>query len=301
MVGRRQLREKIIQSVYAYEQNPKDINLVVRNLFRELNKIYDLYVFQLNLLVSIHKLAGEHIEISKHKFIKSDNDLSPNLKFVENLALQQIISNKERENYSSKNTQLLWSTSDELVTKTYQNIISGKLYRDYMKSEHKNFDEDQKFLGKLFLRYIAENEFIHSFFEDIEISWADDIHISNSLVQKTISFLKPDKETNTLIKIVKGESDESFARTLLSQTITNLALYEKKLEENLKNWDIERVSLVDKIIIITGMCEMNEFKSTPSTIIINEYIEIAKTFSSEKSNVFVNGILNKYAKDNNRI
>jgi len=300
MVGRRQLREKVVQSIYSYEQNPKDINIIVRNLLRELNKIYDLYVFELNFLVAIHKLAEEHIEIGKRKFIKTDKDLHPNLKFLKNDALQQIINNEERQNYSRKNTNLLWSSSDELVTKTYQNITLGKLYKDYMLSESKSFEEDQKFLGKLFFRYVAENETIHSFLEDIEISWADDIHISNSLVQKTISFLKPDSETHTLIKIIKNSSDEGFARTLLSQTATNMNLYEKKLEERLKNWNLERISLMDKVILITGMSEMDEFKLTPSSIIINEYIEIAKVFSSDKSNIFINGILDKYAKDNNR-
>jgi len=300
MVGRRQLREKVVQSIYSYEQNPKDINIIVRNLLKELNKIYDLYVLELNFLVAIHKLAEEHIEIGKRKFIKSDKDLYPNLKFLKNDALRQIINNEERQNYSRKNTNLLWSSSDELVTKTYQNITLGKLYKDYMLSESKSFEEDQKFLGKLFFRYIAENEIIHSFLEDIEISWADDIHISNSLVQKTISFLKPDSETHTLIKIIKNSSDESFAKTLLAQTATNLHLYEKKLEERLKNWNLERISLMDKVILITGMSEMDEFKLTPSSIIINEYIEIAKVFSSDKSNIFINGILDKYAKDNNR-
>jgi len=300
MVGRRQLREKVVQSLYAYEQNPKDVNLVVRNLIRDLNKIYDLYVFELNFLVALHNLAEEHIEIGKRKFIKSDKDLSPNLKFIKNIALQQIIDNRERENYSSKNSQLLWSTNDEIVTKTYQSIISGKLYRNYMDSEDESFEEDQKFLGKLFFRYVAENELIHSFLEDIEMSWADDLHISNSLVQKTISFLKPDSETHTLIRIIKNTDDENFAKMLLSQTATNLHIYEKKLEERLKNWNLERISLIDKVIIITGMSEMDEFKLTPSSIIINEYIEIAKVFSSEKSNVFINGILDKYAKDSNR-
>ncbi len=133
------------------------------------------------------------------------------------------------------------------------------------------------------------------------MAWADDVHIANSLIQKTIGFMKPEQESHTLIKIIKNYDDESFAKTLLAQTALNWDNTEKKLEERLQNWDLERVSLMDKVILITALSEMDEFKLTPSSIIINEYIEIAKVFSSDKSNVFINGILDKYAKDNSRI
>ncbi|AQX86354.1 antitermination protein NusB [Elizabethkingia bruuniana] len=301
MVGRRQLREKVVQTLYAYQQNPKSVDVVLKNMMKEISKIYDLYVYELNFLVAIHQLAEEQIEIGKRKYIKSEEEANPNLKFVENKILLQIIDNDERGEYTANNKQLMWDTNDDLVVKTYQRIKAGKRYKDYMESSDSSFEDDQKFIGKLFLRYVAENEDLHDFLEGKEMAWADDIHIANSLIQKTIGFMKPEQETHTLIKIIKNYDDESFAKTLLAQTALNWDNTEKKLEERLQNWDLERVSLMDKVILITALSEMDEFKLTPSSIIINEYIEIAKVYSSDKSNVFINGILDKYAKDNSRI
>lgn len=301
MVGRRQLREKVVQTLYAYQQNPKSVDVVLKNMMKEISKIYDLYVYELNFLVAIHQLAEEQIEIGKRKYIKSEDEINPSLKFVENRVLLQIINNDERGHYTADHKQLKWDTDDELVVKTYQRIKAGKRYKDYMASTESNFEEDQKFIGKLFLRYVAENEDLHDFLEGKEISWADDLHIANSLIQKTIGFMKSEEETHTLIKIIKNYDDESFAKSLLAQTALNWDRNEKKLEERLQNWDLERISLMDKVILIAAISEMDEFRLTPSSIIINEYIEIAKVFSSEKSNVFINGILDKYAKDNSRI
>jgi N utilization substance protein B len=301
MVGRRQLREKVVQTLYAYQQNPKSVDVVLKNMMKEISKIYDLYVYELNFLVAIHQLAEEQIEIGKRKYIKSEEEANPNLKFVENKILLQIIENDERGEYTANNKQLMWDTNDDLVVKTYQRIKAGKRYKDYMESADSSFEDDQKFIGKLFLRYVAENEDLHDFLEGKEMAWADDIHIANSLIQKTIGFMKAEQETHTLIKIIKNYDDESFAKTLLAQTALNWDNTEKKLEERLQNWDLERVSLMDKVILITALSEMDEFKLTPSSIIINEYIEIAKVYSSDKSNVFINGILDKYAKDNSRI
>ena len=300
MVGRRQLREKVVEALYAYQQNPKSVDVVSKNMMKEISKIYDLYVYELNFIVAIHQLAEEQIEIGKRKYIQSQDDTNPSLKFVDNQILKQIIDNDERRSYTANNKQLMWDTNDDLVVKTYQRIKAGKRYNDYMASTESSFDEDQKFLGKLFLRYVAENEDLHDFLEGREISWADDIHIANTLIQKTIGFMKPDQETHTLIRIIKNSDDEAFAKSLVAQTALNWDNLETKLEGRLQNWDLERISLMDKIILITAISEMDEFRLTPSSIIINEYIEIAKIFSSEKSNVFINGILDKYAKDNSR-
>jgi len=301
MVGRRQLREKVVETLYSYQQNPQEIEVVLNNMMMKINKIYDLYVYELNFLLTLRDLAEEQIEIAKNKYIKSEEDLNPNRKFVENRVLKQIAENEERQNYTEKNNQLTWDLDDGTIRRTFQRIRTGKRYRDYMSSPESSFEEDQKFIGKLFLRYIAENIELHEFFESKEISWADDFHIANSLVQRTIGFFKPSEATHTLLKVFKDKEDENFVTTLLTRAIENKEEQEKKLDARLQNWDLERVSVMDKVILLAALCEMDYFKSTPSTIIMNEYIEIAKVFSSEKSNIFINGILDKYAKDHNRI
>ena len=297
MLGRRQIREKVVESLYSYQQNPIKFDVLEKNLFSGIDKIYHLYIFQLNFLVALKNVAERQMEIGKNKYIKTDDNTNPNQKFIQNQVLKKIEENNERLSFTEKHQELNWDMHDELLTRTFQRMTAGKRYQDFMKEEGFNFEEDQKFIGKLFLRYIAENEDFHDYVETKEMSWADDFHISNSMIQKTIGFFKEEEPSHTLIKMIKDEDDRDFARKLLKETLNHWEESEKKLEERLQNWDLERISLLDKIIIITAITELDYFPLTPGRVIINEYIEISKVFSSDRSHIFVNGILDKYTKD----
>lgn len=300
MLGRRQIREKVIESVYAYQQNPIKQDILEKNMFSEIEKIFSLYIYQLNFLVALKELAENQIDIHSKKFIKTDADMNPNRKFIENKILAQLENNHERKAFTEKHKELKWDLHDDLLVKTFQKIVSGKRYTDYMASAENSFEEDQKFVGKLFLRYMAENDDFLNYIEDRELSWFDDVHISNSMIQKTIGFMKDGEEYHTLIRMIKDEEDRSFASKLLRETLNHWDTTEKKLQERLVNWELERLSLLDKIILVTAMTEMDYFPLTPARVIINEYIEIAKVFSTDKSNIFINGVLDKYVKDLNR-
>lgn len=301
MLGRRQIREKVVEALYSYQQNPIKYDLLEKNLFSDIEKIYHLYIYQLNFLVALKELAEQQIEIGKNKYIKSEKDINPNEKFINNQILKKIEENTERLSFNSKNQNLKWDLHDDLLVKTFQRISAGKRYQDFMKEEGYSFEEDQKFIGKLFLRYIAENEDFHDRLEEKELSWADDLHIANSMVQKTIGFMKEDEPSHTLIKMIKDESDREFARKLLTKSLNNWDENEKKIKERLQNWDLDRISLLDKIILVASISELDNFPLTATSIIINEYVEISKVFSTEKSNIFINGILDKYSKDINRV
>ncbi len=300
MLGRRQIREKVLEAVYSYYQNPVKADVLEKNMFSQIEKIYHLYIYQLNFLVALKALAEKQIEIGKNKYIKTEDNLNPNQKFINNRVLNMLEENTERLSFTSKHQELKWELHDELLVKTFQRMTSGKRYQDFMKEEGYSFEEDQKFIGKLFLRYIAENEDFHDHVEGLELSWADDFHISNSMIQKTIGFFKENEPSHTLIKMIKDEDDREFARKLLKETLNHWEETEKKLEGRLENWDIERISLIDKIILVTAICELDYFPLTPGRVIINEYIEISKVFSTDRSNIFINGILDKYTKDFNR-
>lgn len=301
MLGRRQIREKVVETLYSYYQNPIKTDVLERNMLTEIEKIYHLYIYQLNFLVALKDLAEKQIEIGKNKFLKTDADSNPNQKFINNQVLKKLEENTERLNFTSKHQDLKWELHDDLLVKTFQRMVGGKRYQDFMQEEHCSFEEDQKFIGKLFLRYIAENEDFHEHLEEKEMSWADDFHISNSMIQKTIGFLKEDEPSHTLIRMIKDKEDEQFAKRLLQVTVSHWEDTEKKLEQRLENWDMERISLMDKIILVTAISELDYFPATPSRVIINEYIEVSKVYSTEKSNIFVNGILDKYTKELNRI
>ena len=300
MLGRRQIREKVVEAVYSYYQNPVKADVLEKNMFSQIDKIYHLYIYQLNFLVALKALAEKQIEIGKNKYIKTEDNLNPNQKFINNQVLNMLEENTERLSFTSKHQELKWDLHDELLVKTFQRMTAGKRYQDFMKEAGNSFEEDQKFIGKLFLRYVAENEDFHDHVEGLELSWADDFHISNSMIQKTIGFFKENEPSHTLIKMIKDEEDREFAGKLLKQTLNHWEETEKKLEGRLENWDIERISLIDKIILVTAICELDFFPLTPDRVIINEYIEISKVFSTDRSNIFINGILDKYTKDFNR-
>lgn len=301
MLGRRQIREKVIQTLYAYQQNPINQGVLEKNMFSDIEKIQLLYVYQLNFLLALKNVAENQIEISKTKFIKNEENLNPNQKFIRNQVLEQLEENGERLSFTSKYRNVVWDKQDDLLIRTFQRIKASKIFQDYMANPELSFEEDQKFIGKIFLRYVAENEAFHDHLESIEMAWADDLHIANSMVQKTLGFLKENQPIHTLISVIKDDDDRNFAQKLLSQTLNNWEKAEEKIKERLENWDMERVALMDKIILITAFTELDYFPATASRIIINEYIEIAKTFATDKSQIFVNGILDRYTKDNNRI
>ena len=301
MLGRRQIREKVIETLYANVQNPLDYDVLERNMFREIEKVYHLYIYQLNFLLALKEVAEQQMEIGKLKYIRSEENTDPNRKFIDNAILAQIEANAERIVFSGKHKELQWDIQDDLLVSTFQKIKKGKRFQDYMEAETTSYLEDQKFIGKLFLRYIAENEDFHAHLEEKELSWASDFHIANSMFQKTIGFLKENEESHTLIKTIKDDEDRDFAKKLLRETIKHWDESEEKLKLKLINWELERVSLIDKVILIAAISELDHFPLTPTKVLLNEYIEISKVFSTEKSNVFVNGILDKYTKELNRI
>ncbi len=300
MLGRRQIREKVVGSLYSYQQNPIKFDILEKNMFSEIEKIYHLYIYQLNFLVGLKALAEKQMEIGKNKYIKTEENSNPNQKFIGNQVLKKIEENDERLSFTSKHQDLKWDINHELLVKTFQRMTAGKRYQDFMKEDGYSFEDDQKFIGKLFLRYIAENDDFHEHLEEKEMSWADDYHIANSMMQKTIGFLKENEPSHTLIKMIKDEDDRDFARKLLKEALNHWEETEKKIGSMLDNWDLERISLLDKIILIAAISELNYFPLTPGRVIINEYIEICKVFSSDRSNIFINGILDKYTKDLNR-
>ncbi len=300
MLGRRQIREKVVESIYSYCQNPMKFDVLEKNMISEIEKIYNLYIYQLNFLVALKALAEKQIEIGKGKYIKTESNTNPNQKFISNQVLRKLEENTERLTFTSKHQDLKWDLHDDLLVKTFQRITAGKRYQDFMQIEDYSFEEDQKFIGKLFLRYIAENEDFHEHVEEKELSWADDFHIANSMLQKTIGFLKESEPSHTLIKMIKDEDDREFARRLLRVVLNHWEETEEKLAPRLENWDMDRISLVDKVILISAICELEYFPLTPARVIINEYIEISKVFSTDRSNIFINGILDKYTKDLNR-
>lgn len=301
MVGRRQLRENALKALYANSKNPQEFSVVHRNLLESLEKIFPLYVSQLSLLLAVRDEALEKIEIAKHKNLKTEADLDPNFKFVNNVILKKLDENAEIQKYLSKNQQLNWNQNRQYAQTILKKILNSSIYENYMSKLEQNFEEDKTLIHKIFDKYIAKNENLIDFYEEKDIAWADDIHIANSMTYKTLKFIEENSDFQTLLSIFKGTRDKDFLEKLLEEVMGNQEVLDQEIEERLVNWELHRIADIDKLILQMAIAELKYMPDIPPRVVLNEYIELAKTFSTPSSNVFINGILDKFIKDKNVI
>lgn len=300
MLGRRQLREKAMQAIYASKSagNEADNRTVEKNMLRGVDQIYDLYIYLLNLL-NFQKTIAEHkIEIAKKKIFPTEADLNPNLRFVNNPIFEILDINEELNSFTSKNKQLTWDLLDSYPNQIYKEIIASDLYKDYMNTASTTFEEDKEFMICLYEEFIAPNESLHDWLEELNIHWADDLHIANSMVVTTLkSFTSKSSSSIKLFKVYKDDEDRQFIIDLYRKTIRYDDETRKIVEEKANNWEIERIALLDLILLQMALTEFKYFHNIPPKVTLNEYIELSKVYSTEKSKIFVNGILDKSLKD----
>ena len=307
MLGRRQLREKVMQNIYAYNclGTEGEERMVEKNMMKSIDQIYDLYIYILNL-VKVQKEIAEHkIELAKSKNFPTKEDLNPNLKFINNKVFKILEQNLELNRYSDNNKVLLWDIYDTYPNNIYKNLIESDLYKNYMQNDKNSFAEDLEFIQNLFVEFIAEYEDLHDYLEDIQITWADDLHIANAMVYTTFkSFRENSSPIISLFKVYKDLDDQRFTEELYRKTLRYQTETKKIIEEKAQNWELDRIATIDLIILEMALTEFLYFPNIPAQVTINEYIELAKNYSTEKSRVFVNGILDKTLKelkDNNNL
>lgn len=304
MLGRRQLREKAMQAIYAWKSSGEysDQRTIEKNMLKGVDQIYDLYIYLLNLL-NFQKTIAEHkIELAKNKNFTTEKDLNPNLKFVSNEVFRILDENEELNVYTSKNRQLTWDLLDSYPNNIYKEIISSEEFARYMNNSNRNFNDDREFMMTIYENYIAPNESLHEWLEEQNIHWADDLYIANSMVLMTLKSFTP-KSTGAikLFKVYKDDDDKEFVIDLFRKTIRYDAETRKDIEEKAKNWELDRIAMLDLILLQMAMTEFKYFHNIPPKATLNEYIELSKIYSTEKSKVFVNGILDRSMKDLNSI
>jgi N utilization substance protein B len=300
MLGRRQLREKAMQAVYAWKTSGEDADqrAIEKNMLKGVDQIYDLYVYLLNLLLFQKTIAEHKIELAKNKKLATEKDLNPNLKFVENSIFKFLDENLELTGFTSKNKQLAWDLLDTYPNSIYKEIVSSEEYEEYMGNEKNSFEEDKKFIIQIFEKFIAENEDLHEWLEEKNIYWADDLYIANSMAVATLkSFIPKSTPLFKLFKVYKDESDREFVIDLFRSTIRHSDETRKKIEEKATNWELDRIAVLDLILLQMALTEINHFPNIPPKVTLNEYIELSKSYSTEKSKIFVNGILDRSLKE----
>ncbi len=299
MLSRRFLRIKVLQAIYAFFQSNNDrIDVGERQLLSNLNKIFDLYIYQISLLLAIVNFAKQRMEEGKKKYFPTENDINPNRKFVDNRFVAQIEENREflRKEDSLK---INWKGEEELIRRIYNIIRQSEEYIEYMDSTDDSYKADKEIIVKIFRNYIAESESLQYYFEEKNINWVVDYPSSIMMFIKTInSFKESDDEFKELPKLYKSEENQdnediNFVIRLFRKSILNREEFSKMISEKVKNWEIERLAIMDIIILVMAMTEMIEFPSIPVKVTFNEYIDISKNYSTPKSRVFINGMLDK--------
>ncbi|MFY7671497.1 transcription antitermination factor NusB [Tenacibaculum sp. MEBiC06402] len=297
MINRRHIRLKVMQSVYAMQQaNTSDLVKEEKFLKFSIQKMHDLYVLNLQLLVEVQKLAAKKLALSKKKILATKEDLNPNTKFVDNRLLNQIKDSVSLEGYLELNKLNNWELEEEYVKIIWENLSTSNLYKDYMDSVEDSYHEDRIFVVNFFKEIIAPNEKLADYFEDTMISWVDDIPFVNTWVVKTLNKQKKDNPF-VLGQLYKDDQDKKFVSNLFNKVMLNHHKYEEDIKEKTPNWEADRIADIDMILIKMAITEFLHFSSIPSRVTINEYIELAKDYSTNKSGYFINGVLDKIAKD----
>lgn len=299
MLNRRHIRIKVMQTIYAFNGNQNDD--LIKNekfLLNSLDSMYDLYLLILSLFIEVQKKAEDHLAKTQNKFLATYEDKNPNRKFINNEILNIIKDNEFLKNELEKRKLNYWYLDFEYVDIIFRTLLESSIYKDYMKTKSSNFNEDKNFMIDVFSEIIAPNDKLYEYFEDKKLTWIDDLPIINTSILKLLKKVKPNVSTSYFTpKLYKDIDDRDFAIDLLKKTLLNIDKFNEEIALKTTNWDTDRIANLDAVLLQMALCEFQKFPSIPVKVTINEYLEIAKEYSTPKSSIFINGILDKITKE----
>jgi transcription antitermination factor NusB len=284
--------------VYAYYQSDtKDLAKAEKEFFHSIEKACDLYHYLLQLILAVNNYAYQRIDAAKNKYIPTEEEKNPNCRFIENAFVAQLAKNEALESYLNK-TPMSWVNYDAFVKSVYEAIVASNFYAEYMDAPESSYEADQEIWRKIFKNILQKSEDLNEVLEEQSIYWNDDLDIIITFVMKTIKRFKPESGAEQeLLPMFKDEADRKFASDLFCASIRNRERYRALIDEAVKNWDIERLAMMDLLILQVALAEIMEIEGIPVNVSLNEYIDIAKTYSTLKSGVFVNGTLDHIVTD----
>lgn len=295
MLNRRHLRIKVLQTLYAFYQSKDDEYVKFeKELFSSIDRIYDLYLYLLLTFSELKTQAERRIEDNKKKILPSEDDLDPNMKFVQNKVVALLESNEELRRISeTRKVNWLGDENQEMFRKMFLQIRESETYFEFMNNEGEGFEDDMAFAVALFKIEIANFPLLYNYFEERDIHWLDDIDLACSMVLKTIKSFDLEGK-NDIMPLYKDEVDEKeFIQLLFRKTILMDEESEKLIDELTSNWELDRIAKMDIILMKMAIAEFQIFNNIPTKVTLNEYIEISKFYSTPKSNGFINGVLDK--------
>ena len=299
MLTRRHIRVKVLQSIYALRQsNNPDLEKQEKFLFYSIDQMLDLYALSLQLLVEMRKADRKFLVTSQQKHLATNEEKNFSTTFLDNKVLDLIEQNEDLSSYIKNKKLNYWELDGEYVTLLLKELRAKDFYKQYTQKQSASFKEDQDFLVSLFKKVIAPSDKYYEYIEDKRLTWVDDFPIVNTALARMLSKIS-EKNVSTILlpELYKNQDDKQYAKQLFTKVVLNDEKLSQEIEGKTPNWDKERIAEMDMIILKMGISEFLDFPSIPVRATINEYLEIAKEYSTPKSSIFINGILDKLVKE----
>ena len=298
MINRVLIRIKVLQIVFAYYQKEhSDLQIAENELHLSLRRTYDLYYYFLQLIVELTRLREQQIDARKMKYLPTEEELHPNTRFIDNRFACQLAKNELLNQYT-RDQNISWDNEKDFVKNVLDMILNSDVYKEYLSNPKDTYEIDQEFWRAVFRNLICGNDDIEEMLEGLSIYWNDDVGIIETFVLKTIKRFKEAKDSKQeLLPMYKDDEDAAFVVQLFRETIRQEKAYRERIERHTKNWESERVANMDMVIMQVALAEIMNFPNIPIKVTLNEYIDAAKYYSTPKSSVFINGVLDSIVKE----
>jgi N utilization substance protein B len=295
MLTRRHIRIKVLQNIYALNKtNHGDLVKQEKFLVYSIEQTRDLHLLLLALLAAIHKHAASQLEKRKLMHLASKEDLNPDKSFIENPIFTKISDNEFLSELVKKQKLDVWEHDNEYVSLLYKELIQSDLYTNYLSKNNKSLEDHANFAADMFKKIIAPNDKLYDYIEDMRLTWIDDYPLVNTGLVKMLRKITLNTQDSQIVpQLYKNDDDLDFGKKLFKKVVLQDESLTKDVINKTPNWDKERIADLDMILIKMGLAEFLYFPSIPVKVTINEYLEIAKEYSTPKSSIFINGILDK--------
>lgn len=294
MISRRLLRIKVLQAAYAHFITGSDsVDRSEKELLHSIEKTWELYLSVFMLIIDLARYAGKRIEIARSKLSPTFEDLHPNTRFTGNMMIRHIEDHEELASLIKKH-KISWVNYPELIRELYRQLTESDLYSSYMNEQKVSWQSDKRLVLQLVEELILYSPSLEQVLEERSIYWNDDLEFVVRMVEKSLrKYSLPDDQGIQLFSLFRDEEDRQFTIRLFHSLVIHHKEYEKLIEHHTRNWDVDRIAFMDILIMELAIAEILENDSIPTRVSFNEYIEIAKYYSTDKSSNFINGILDK--------
>lgn len=296
MINRKLIRVKIVQLTYAYYQNGHhNMDTAVKELLFSLSKAYDLYNYLLGLIVAITQEERRRVDIATRRAEREGTE-TPSQRFAFNKFATQLEENKQL-NLFMEDKKMSWENDVEAVRKLCDQIEQSPLYQEYMMSDAEDYETDRELWRRIYRTLIQGNEDLDAILEEKSLYWNDDKEIVDTFVLKTIKRFDPaNKADQELLPEYDDTEDREYALKLFRSTILNADTYQRYMSETSRNWNFSRLAYMDVVLMQIAIAEMLTFPNIPISVTINEYVDLAKLYSTPKSGGYINGMLDAIAR-----